>query len=143
MGRRIILAVGLLLLLGEVAVAGSCLEGNCENGRGTFQWNDGSKFSGKFANSDPIGEGIYVDPDGNEFHVTYQEGRPVATTAITKEEKEQRIKRQEASKYNEAGLAFLRKKDLVSAIFYFNKAITLWPDNPEFHRNYRSAKGLK
>jgi len=143
MGRSIILAAGLLLLIGKVALAGNCLEGNCKNGHGTFQWNDGSKFSGPFASNDPNGEGIYTDPDGNEFHVTYQEGRPVATTPITQEEKAQRISHQEAEKFNDAGLIFLGKKDILSAIYYFNKAITLWPDNPEFHKNYRTAKGLK
>ena len=140
---RIIVITGLLLLLRGVATAGTCLEGNCQDGSGTFQWTDGSKFSGSFVSSDPNGEGIYTDPDGNEFHVTYQEGRPVATKAITKEEKKLMADRKEAEKYNEAAMAFVRKKDLVSAIFYFNKAITLWPDNPEFHKNYRAAKGLK
>lgn len=143
MSRNIILLGFFLLLLGKVAGAGTCLEGNCQDGNGTFQWNDGSKFTGAFANSDPNGEGIYTDPDGNGFHVTYQEGRPVATKAITKEEKKLMADRKEAEKYNEAGLAFLHKKDLISAIFYFNKAITLWPDNPEFHKNYRTAKAKK
>lgn len=142
MGRSMILAA-ILLLVGEVAGAGSCLEGDCQDGGGTFQWNDGSKFSGSFVGGDPSGEGIYTDPDGKEYHVTYQEGRPVVTRAITPEEKKLTADRKEAEKYNEAGLTFLRKKDLVSAIFYFNKAITLWPDNPEFHKNYRVAKGLK
>jgi len=142
MSRGMVLSALLLLLFGNTAIAGNCLEGNCENGRGTFQWNDGSKFCGSFVSNDPNGEGIYTDPDGNEFHVTYQEGRSVSTIPITKEEREARIKHQEAEKYNEAGLTFFRKKDMVSAIFYFNKAITLWPDNPEFHKNYRVAKGL-
>lgn len=143
MYRSFSLAAVLLLLIGKIAVAGTCLEGDCQDGRGTFQWNDGSKFSGSFVRNDPDGEGIYTDPDGNEFHVTYQEGRPVSTTPITKEEKERTAKRKEAEKYNAAGLTFWRKKDLVSAIFYFNKAISLWPENPEFHKNYRLAKGIK
>jgi predicted amidohydrolase len=130
-------------MMAEVATAGTCLEGDCQNGYGTFQWNDGSKFSGHFAVADPDGEGIYTDADGNEFHVTYQDGRPVASTPITKEEKERKARQREAERYNEAGLTFLRKKDNLSAIFFFNKAITLWPDNPVFHKNYRMAKGLK
>jgi len=142
MFRSISLAA-VLLLIGKFAVAGSCLEGNCLDGRGIFQWNDGSKFEGGFASSDPNGEGIYTDPDGNEYHVTYQEGRPVSTTAITKEERERTARRKEAEKYNAAGLTCLGKKDNISAIYYFNKAITLWPENPEFNKNYRVAKGIK
>jgi hypothetical protein len=143
MGRIIILVAGLLLILGGAAVAGTCLEGDCQNGIGVFQWNDGSKFSGHFAVGDPDGEGVYSDPDGNDYHVTYQDGRPVASAPITKEERELKARRQEAEKYNEAGLLYLNKKDIVSAIFFFNKAITLWPDNPTYHSNYRKAKGLK
>lgn len=142
MGR--IIMTGLFLLMGGgVAMAGSCLEGDCQNGIGTYQWNDGSKFTGRFAVADPDGEGIYTDADGNEFHVTYQDGRPVASTPVTKEEKERKAKRREAERYNEAGVMYLNKKDMLSAIFFFNKAITLWPDNPEFHKNYRAAKGIK
>jgi len=140
---RIIVLAGLLLLIGGVAMAGTCLEGDCQNGAGTFQWNDGSKFIGHFAVGDPNGEGIYIDPDGNEYHVTYQDGRPVASKPITKEEKEQKARQREAEKYNEAGLLYLSKKDQVSAIFFFNKAITLWPDNPVYHKNYKAAKSMK
>lgn len=140
---RIIIFTGWLLLLGGVAWAGTCLEGDCRSGYGTFQWNDGAKFTGNFYGGDPDGQGIYTDPDGNEFHVTYQEGRPVATIPITKEEKERKARQREAERYNEAGLIYLRKKDMVSAIFFFNKAITLWPENQDFHRNYRAAKGIK
>lgn len=140
---RIIIFTGWLVLLGGVAWAGTCLEGDCRGGYGTFQWNDGAKFTGNFFSGDPDGQGIYTDPDGNEFHVNYQEGRPVATTPITKEEKERKARQQEANRYNEAGLMYLRKKDMVSAIFFFNKAITLWPENQDFHRNYRAAKGIK
>lgn len=140
---RIIILTALLLTMGGVAMAGSCLEGDCQNGIGTYQWNDGSKFTGRFAVADPDGEGIYTDADGNEFHVTYQDGRPVASTPITKEEKERKAKQREAERYNEAGVMYLNKKDTLSAIFFFNKAITLWPDNPEFHKNYRAAKGIK
>lgn len=140
---KIVLIVSWLLFASGIACAGTCLEGNCQDGFGTFQWSDGSKFTGTFASSAPYGEGIYTDPEGNEFHVTYQDGRPVTTTPVTKEEREQRLNHRQAEKYNAAGLVFLEKKDMLSAIYYFNKAITLWPDNPEFHRNYRVAKGLK
>jgi len=140
---RIIILTGLLLLMAGMATAGTCLEGNCQNGYGIFQWNDGSRFTGNFAVADPDGEGIYSDPDGNEFHVTYQDGHPVASTPITKEEKERKARQLEAEKNNAAGLIYLRKKDMHSAIGFFNKAITLWPDNPEFHKNYRLAKGIK
>lgn len=73
---RIIILAGILLLLSGVALAETCLEGNCQDGSGTIQWDDGSKFSGNFVNGAPDGDGIYTDPNGKEFTVTYKDGQP-------------------------------------------------------------------
>lgn len=77
MGKVIILT-GWLLLIAGVATAGTCLEGDCRNGSGTFQWDDGSKFTGNFVNSAPEGVGIYTDPNGRAYTVTYKDGHPIS-----------------------------------------------------------------
>lgn len=77
MGRVIILT-GWLLLMSGVAFAGTCQEGNCQDGSGTFRWDDGSKFKGNFTNGAPDGEGIYTDPNGRDYTVTYQDGKPIS-----------------------------------------------------------------
>ncbi|MBU1738556.1 MAG: hypothetical protein KKG35_10490 [Proteobacteria bacterium] len=132
-----------LLLLASPAWAGSCLKGDCRDGRGIYRWNDGSSFSGTFVKGSPEGEGEYTDQAGRKFHVLYLDGQPVSSTPVTAAEEELRLRQLEAERYNEAGVMHLRKKDYESAIFFFNKAITLWPDNPNFHQNYLLAKQRK
>ncbi|MCB1820616.1 MAG: PEGA domain-containing protein, partial [Candidatus Competibacteraceae bacterium] len=40
--------------------APNCLSGNCENGRGTYRYPDGSEYSGDFRNAKMHGRGTYV-----------------------------------------------------------------------------------
>lgn len=75
---KIIFLTGLLLLSAGAVVAETCLEGNCRDGSGTFQWDDGSRFTGSFVNGAPEGQGIYTDPNGRDYMVTYKDGKPVS-----------------------------------------------------------------
>lgn len=75
---RTMVLTGLLLIMGGGAAAETCLQGNCQDGRGTFQWDDGSKFAGSFVNGTPDGAGIYTDPNGRDFNVTYRDGKPIS-----------------------------------------------------------------
>jgi hypothetical protein len=72
---KIIFFLGCLLLLGNIAFAGTCLEGNCQDGSGTYQWDDGSKFTGNFVNGLPDGQGIYTAPNGTYKVVLYKDGK--------------------------------------------------------------------
>jgi len=132
-----------LLLTATTALAGECLQGDCRDGTGTYRWHDGSTFTGSFVNGNPDGQGEYVDSHGSKFHVLYVDGEPVTSSPVTPEEEVIKARRLEAQKYNEAGLLYLRKKDYESAIFFFNKAITFWPDNPAYLQNYHLAKERK
>ncbi len=78
---RIVIFTGLLLLWGGVAFAGTCLVGNCQDGSGTFQWDDGSKFTGNFVNGVPDGEGVFTDITGIDHNMTYKDGQPVKRPA--------------------------------------------------------------
>ena len=42
-----------------------CIEGNCENGQGTFTWPDGKKYVGEFKNDKMDGQGTLTWPDGS------------------------------------------------------------------------------
>jgi|GEM_PF-4994768 len=141
--NKFITSLCLLLLTATSSWAGNCLKGDCRDGQGTFRWNDGSTFTGHFVNGNPDGEGEYADPSGHKYHVLYVDGEPVNSSPVTAEEKALKNRRAEAEKFNEAGLIYLRKKDYLSAIFFFNKAITLWPDDPTYNRNYHRAKDRK
>jgi len=141
--NRIVTSFCLLLLTATTVLAGECAQGNCRNGFGTYIWHDGSTFTGSFVNGKPDGEGKYVDPGGRKFHILYVDGEPVTSTPVTPEEEAIEHRHKEAERYNEAGLLYLQKKEYESAIFFFNKAITYWPDNPNYLRNYHLAKERK
>lgn len=47
----------------------NCLRGNCENGEGVYQYQDGSKYSGQFRNAKMHGQGTYVYARRGEKYV--------------------------------------------------------------------------
>ena len=49
--------------------AANCLSGNCENGRGTYRYPDGSEYSGDFRNAKMHGQGTYVYAGRGEKYV--------------------------------------------------------------------------
>lgn len=51
-----------------------CLTGNCDNGRGTFAYPNGSKYEGTFENGQPNGSGIYTYPNGERYVGIFRDG---------------------------------------------------------------------
>ena len=49
--------------------AANCLSGNCENGRGTYRYPDGSEYSGDFRNAKMHGQGTYAYAGRGEKYV--------------------------------------------------------------------------
>ncbi|MCP5159706.1 MAG: protein kinase [Gammaproteobacteria bacterium] len=49
--------------------ATDCLSGNCENGRGTYRYSDGSEYSGDFRNAKMHGQGTYIYANRGEKYV--------------------------------------------------------------------------
>jgi tetratricopeptide (TPR) repeat protein len=139
--NKILTSICLLLLAAGTAGAGTCQKGDCQGGWGVYRWDDGSTFIGSFVNGNPDGEGKYTDQTGHKYHVLYVDGEPVTTSPVTDEDEALELRQREAEKYNAAGLIYLERKDYESAIFFFNKAITLWPNNSAYHQNYLRAKG--
>ena len=60
----IILKILLLSLLFISAGHAECIEGNCINGKGIYQFPSGQKFEGNFKNGKPDGITKYTSPDG-------------------------------------------------------------------------------
>ncbi len=138
---RILIACMSLLLLSTTPVwAGSCLQGDCQNGWGIYRWDDGSTFTGAFQEGSPDGQGEYIDRTGRKYHALYVDGQPVRTTPVTEAEEKMQQRHLDAERFNDAGVEWLQKRDYASAIYFFNKAISLWPDNPVFLQNYHRAK---
>ena len=75
----------ILIFFLPVAVFGACIEGDCENGTGTYEYHNGKKYVGEFKNSKKHGQGIYTYPDGSvyegEFQNNKKHGQGVETTA--------------------------------------------------------------
>jgi hypothetical protein len=51
---------------GSVGYA-QCVEGDCENGQGTFTWADGSKYVGEWKDGKRNGQGTYTWADGDKY----------------------------------------------------------------------------
>ena len=52
---------------------GDCIEGDCENGRGTYVFTDGSSYNGEWKDGFPEGSGIlkYIDGSKDEGEWTH------------------------------------------------------------------------
>ncbi len=141
MMKKMLLVLPFVFFISSMdAWAGFCQEGDCLNGRGIYRWSNGSNFAGQFKDGVPDGEGVFTTSDKKRFNVAYKGGKPVKTTPYSKEDEAVKARQREAKKYNHAGSEYYKKKDYKSAIFFFNKAITKWPNNAEFHKNYQKAK---
>ena len=54
----------LLIFLFSLAAWSECAEGNCSNGQGTYVWDNGNKYIGKFKDGMHNGEGTIIFADG-------------------------------------------------------------------------------
>ncbi|MBF0344794.1 MAG: hypothetical protein HQL06_11250 [Nitrospirae bacterium] len=106
---RLFLSVGcmLLIIMAPIAVVAQCIEGNCVNGIGTAnfengdryvgQWKDGvrsgqgtyflrngDKFIGQFKDDKADGTGILIDHDGVEIRGQWQDGKFVGKGVLTR-----------------------------------------------------------
>ena len=52
---------------GEERKDGECIEGDCENGKGTKTFPDGTKYVGEFKNGLREGQGTYTYSDGGNY----------------------------------------------------------------------------
>ncbi len=66
--------LSLMLLIPAVA-SGSCVEGDCLNGTGTFTYHLGQKYTGEWQNGEKHGQGTYVYSDGSSYSGGWREGK--------------------------------------------------------------------
>ena len=54
-----------------------CIEGDCNNGYGTFTWTDGAKYVGEFKEGSMHGRGTYITTDGSTYTGEFKDGKLV------------------------------------------------------------------
>ena len=52
-----------------------CLEGDCENGKGTYTWTDGDEYIGEWKDGVPHGQGTHTWPSGNKYIGQWKDGK--------------------------------------------------------------------
>lgn len=72
----------LFLLLSWNAYSEECIEGNCDNGNGTYIYSNGSKYVGEFKNSMPNGKGRLISEVGTIF-ANWVDNTPTGTVIFT------------------------------------------------------------
>jgi len=58
-----------------VTVAQTCIEGDCVNGKGTYEYPSGAKYIGEFKDGKIHGEGIFYYSDGRKYIGNWQENQ--------------------------------------------------------------------
>jgi hypothetical protein len=66
----------MLALNGGFVIQSGCLLGNCEDGRGTYAYADGSRYEGSFRGGRPHGAGIFYYPNGDQYSGQFAYGLP-------------------------------------------------------------------
>jgi hypothetical protein len=57
-----------------VSTYSQCVSGDCDNGKGTYVWEDGEKYVGKFKNEEYHGSGILTKKDGTNLKGIFVKG---------------------------------------------------------------------
>lgn len=71
-------SIGLLFLfsLFITSIMAQCLEGNCQNGEGTFLFKNGQRYVGSFQRAEPAGEGTLFYVNGERYRGQFVNGKP-------------------------------------------------------------------
>jgi hypothetical protein len=76
--KVIVSVVALCTFLSSPSLIAQCVSGNCLNGKGTFVFDSGAKYSGEFLNGQMNGQGILTFTNGDKylgsFAAQYREG---------------------------------------------------------------------
>ncbi|MDR2474377.1 MAG: hypothetical protein LBD45_00830, partial [Bacteroidales bacterium] len=60
-----------LTLFSQERLTGKCIKGDCQNGDGSFQFDNGDKYTGAYRNGQRNGEGTYIYKSGDRYTGTW------------------------------------------------------------------------
>jgi hypothetical protein len=63
----------LLVFLPSIALS-ECIEGNCQNGQGTYIHSDGDQYKGEWKDGRKHGQGTYTYSDGKRYEGEWKKG---------------------------------------------------------------------
>ena len=64
---RAALGIFVISLLVPAAAAAGCVDGDCRNGKGRYEWANGASYDGDFKNGAFEGNGTYTFPSGARY----------------------------------------------------------------------------
>ena len=79
----LVVAVCLFVLHGPAAVLGQCLQGDCENGYGSYLFEDGRKYTGSWKQGELHGQGTMEFIDGNSYVGQWENNQPNGRGRLT------------------------------------------------------------
>ena len=71
----ILLSFAICLTAGNALAAEGCLQGDCYNGHGTYQWPSGNQYTGTFKDGSRNGEGVFTFINGDKYIGEYMHGK--------------------------------------------------------------------
>ena len=81
--RNISQTISLACLLFVTTLHAQCLEGDCNNGQGTFRFASGARYTGQFEGGKSNGIGVCYWPDGSRYEGEWAGGLPHGKGAKT------------------------------------------------------------
>ena len=79
---KIIIAL-ILFAFSSALHANECVSGNCKNGYGIYEWNNGNKYEGEFKNDLYHGKGIFYYKDGTIYKGDFRNDKFTGQATIT------------------------------------------------------------
>ena len=65
--KKIFFYLFLTLFFVPLSSHAKCVQGDCINGEGTFEYDDGSKYDGEWKNNIMEGYGTFIWPNGRKY----------------------------------------------------------------------------
>ena len=93
-----------------------CIEGDCNNGYGTFTWTDGAKYVGEFKDGLQHGQGTFTYSDGSVVKGIWENSKLVELKKRSYEKPLIMKMEMAANEYPGKGLSIQLKMDTLSKI---------------------------